>query len=346
MLYFLALRSHSVKLSGSSSKIFSVLFGVPQGSILGPLLFILYTSNIVNIASQHGLVVHLYADDTQLYIKLCYKNLDNIKVKMAACIHHIQSWCASMRLKLNATKTELIWFDRRSRLVDNSTTHLNLDPQCSIPPFDVVCDLGVLMDCKLNMTQHVSSTARTCFFHLRRIRQVRRCLDETCRRILVFKNCQALVISRLDYCNSVLSGLPSSTLQPLSSVLHTAARLIKDLSPRDHNTPTLKQLHWLPIHARIAFKISLLMYHIHSGTSSSYMSSMVTPCPASRSRGLRSSTRGDFAVIRTNLKFCNRAFLVAGPREWNSLPVSVRQCTPVAQFKSKLKTHLFSLYYD
>src|SRR6218665_3433660 len=94
-------------------------------------------------------------------------------------------------------------------------------------------------------------------------------------------------------------------------ILHTAARLIKDLSPRDHITPTLKQLHWLPIYARIAFKISLLMYHIHSGTSPSYMSSMITPCSASRSRGLRSSTRGDFAVIRTNLKFGNRAFSVA-----------------------------------
>src|SRR6218665_2239433 len=173
-------------------------------------------------------------------------------------------------------------------------------------------------------------------FHLRRIRQVRRCLNETCHRTLV----QALVISRLDYCNSVLSGLPSSTQQPLSSVQDTAARLIKDLSP------TLKQLHWLPIDARIALKISLLMYHIHSGTSPSYISSMVTPCSASRSRGLRSATRGDFAVIRTNLKFGNRAFSVAGPREWNSLPVSVRQCTSVAQFKSKLKTHLFSLYYD
>src|SRR6218665_3363051 len=96
----------------------------------------------------------------------------------------------------------------------------------------------------------------------------------------------------------------------------------------------------------VTLKIFLLLYHIHSGTSPSYMSSMVTPCSASRSRGLRSSTRGDFPVIRTNLKFGKRAFSVAGPREWNSLPVSVRQCTSVAQLKSKLKTHLFSLYYD
>src|SRR6218665_1050381 len=76
---------------------------------------------------------------------------------------------------------------------------------------------------------------------------------------------------------------------PLSFVLRTAARLIKDLSPRDHITPTLKQLHWLPIHATIAFKISLLMYHIHYGTSPSYMSSSVTPCFASRSIGIRAN---------------------------------------------------------
>src|SRR6218665_3996811 len=95
--------------------------------------------------------------------------------------------------------------------------------------------------------------------------------------------------------------------------------------PRDHITPTLKQLHWLPVHVRIALKISLLMYHIHSRNSPSYMSSMVTPCSASRSRGLRSSTRVDFAVIRINLKFGNRAFSAAGPREWNSFPASVRQ---------------------
>src|SRR6218665_915434 len=73
--------------------------------------------------------------------------------------------------------------------------------------------------------------------------------------------------------------LPSSTLQPLSSVLHTAARLIKDLSPRDHITPPLKQLYWLHIHARITFKISLLMYHIHSiyiYISSFYFKSLLT----------------------------------------------------------------------
>ena len=109
--------------------------------------------------------------------------------------------------------------------------------------------------------------------------------------------------TRLLQCCPLRSAFIHTTTLILGRLLHTDARLIKDISPRDHITPTLKQLHWLPIHARIAFKISLLINHIHSETSPSYTSFMVTACSASRSRGLRSSTRGDFAEIRKNLKF-------------------------------------------
>src|SRR6218665_1264713 len=217
-----------------------------------------------------------------------------------------------MRLKLNATKTEFIWFDRRSRLDDDKKTkNLNLDPQCTIPPSDVICDLGVLLDRRLNMTQHVSSTARTCFFHLRRIRQERRCLDETCRSILV----QALVISRLFYYNSVLSGLPSSTLEPLSSVLHCFSSNKRSQSQRPHHTytettalashPCPYCIRNLPPHVSHPFWNLSIIHVIHG----------YAICSASRSRGLRSTTRGNFAVIRMNLKFGNRAFSVAGPRE-------------------------------
>src|SRR6218665_2052533 len=224
---------------------------------------------------------------------------------MAACIHHIQSWCASMRLKLNATKTELIWFDRRSRVDDNPTKNLNLDPQCSIPPSGVVRDLSVLLDCRLNMTQHVSTTARTCFFHLRRIRQVRRCLDET-------------------YSCSSSRHLPTRLLQlcPLwSAFIHTATLVLgtthccssnkRSKSQRPHHTYTETTalashpgpycIQNLPPPVSHPFWTLSIIHVIHGY--------------ASRSRGLRSSTRGDFAVIRTNLKFGNRAFSVAGPRE-------------------------------
>src|SRR3984885_4155488 len=164
-----------------------------------------------------------------------------------------------------------------------------------------------------------------------------------CLHVLV----HSLVLSRIDYCNSVLYGLLKATLLPLTTVLHAAARLVKNLSPRDYITHSLRQLHWLPIQARISFKICLFMFKIKSGTSPSYFSSLVTPCAAVESRhGLRYASRGDFLVKGANLQFGNRMFEVAGPAEWNFLPATIRNSSSINTFKSKLKTHLFSKCYD
>jgi len=109
----------------------NLLFGVPQGSIFGPLLFILYTSSITKIALHYGISIYIYADDTQLYIKLSTADIETSKAKLIACFHDIQSWCASTRLKLNTTKTELIWFDRRSQSnLGLKTLSLQLNDSC------------------------------------------------------------------------------------------------------------------------------------------------------------------------------------------------------------------------
>ena len=154
-------------------------------------------------------------------------------------------------------------------------------------------------------------------------------------------------MSRLDYCNSVLADLPSTTLKPLTAVLYTAARLVKSLGPRDHITPALRELHWLPIQSRIQFKLSLLMFNIVNNTSPSYMSSMVVPCAAIKAReGLRSATRGDFAPQRTIHGYGGRSFFMAGPDAWNKLSKSIRTSKTVHQFKSRLKTFLFAEHYE
>src|SRR6218665_969942 len=162
-----------------------------------------------------------------------------------------------MRLKLNTTKTELLWFGRRSQSnLGLKTLSLQLNDSCSIQPSNVVRDLGLLLDSKLSMSKHIGSVTKAFFFHLRRIRQIKRCLNEHCLHVLV----QALVLSRIDYCNSVLYGLPNSTTHLCQSNSHRGSSIVKNLSPRDHITPSLRQLHWLPIQARISFKICLLMY--------------------------------------------------------------------------------------
>ena len=124
------------------------------------------------------------------------------------------------------------------------------------------------------------------------------------------------------------------------------ARIIKDIPHRDHITPAMRNLHWLPIPARVTFKLCSLMYNIFSHRAPTYMSSLINArSNQAESRGLRSTSRGDAVVPKTNRNYGKRAFAVAGPTAWNSLPVQIRRANTVKKFKSALKTHLFSIHY-
>ena len=131
-------------------------------------------TNIARIAALHGILIHLYADDTQLYIHLATRNIHQAKDKLVSCIREIQDWCASMRLRLNPTKTELIWFHRNNHPAHPLNNQcLQLDPNCIITPVNTVRDLGVLLHSSLNLKAYITSVTRSCFFHLRRMRQSR-----------------------------------------------------------------------------------------------------------------------------------------------------------------------------
>jgi len=139
-----------------------------------------------------------------------------------------------------------------------------------------VRDLGVYLDAELSIKQHINKTTAVCYYHLRRLRQIRRRAGSEVTVRLV----QASIISRLDYCNSVLAALPESTIQPLEHVQNAAARLIFGLRTSDHITASLIQLQWLPIRWRIQYKLCLLMHSIHSGRSPVYLADMVEPTSA------------------------------------------------------------------
>ena len=153
-----------------------------------------------------------------------------------------------------------------------------------------------------------------------------------------------MVISRLDYCNAILYGVPSSLLGKLQRLQNHAARVITCTRKYDHITPVLKSLHWLPIEQRIVFKILLLTFKSLQGLAPPYLRELLHPyVPV---RNLRSSDQNLLVVPPFRMaSFGGRAFSNVSPRLWKNLPLAIRNCTSVPTFKRNLKTHLFRQAY-
>ena len=178
-------------------------------------------------------------------------NIPNAIMKLQNCVESIHEWCRSRRLQLNLAKTELIWLGSKTSL--KKTVHLDLNLYIGadvIKLVGVTRDLLVFLDAELNMDQHVK-TCRSCFFHLRRLKSVQRILGREVTLGLV----SAFVTTRLDYCYSVLAGLPQASINPVQRVQNAAARLVAGIGIRDHITPLLRSLHWLLIRLRIQYKL-------------------------------------------------------------------------------------------
>ena len=206
--------------------------------------------------------------------------------------------------------------------------------------------VSVRFDFKFDQTAsldgHVKSVCKSALFHLRNIAKIREYLNVESTKSLV----HAFVTCRLDNCNSLLIGSPSFLIQKLQRIQNCAARLVTGQPKFAHVTPILKELHWLSIEQRVAFKVLLLAYKGLNGLAPKYISDMLvryTPC-----RVLRSSERHLLNVPKTNKKtpHGDRAFSAAAPRLWNSLPLDLKISPSVSIFKSRLKTHLFKLAFN
>ena len=136
----------------------------------------------------------------------------------------IKDWCAFRRLQLNGDKTEIIWFGSRANLKKLSSADTTLRIGSTIvEPVNSVRNLGVYMDSVLNMRTHIGKVSSACFYHLRRLRQLRYAVLKSTIQWLV----SALVLARIDYCNSVLADLPAITLAPLKRVMNAAVRFVR-----------------------------------------------------------------------------------------------------------------------
>ncbi len=325
-------RISRVKVINDLSEPLALDFGVPQGSVIGPQLFTMYTSPIANIIKQHEDVQHhSYADDVQLFIAVDPRSPDSFEAGLSSlskCITDLQSWMAHNMLKLNCSKTQFMVVANPHALPQLANISLRINNEIIAPSFDSA----------LKMNHHVSSLCRSLHFHLCNIGRIRPFIDNsTCEKAV-----RSVVISRLDYSNSLLYGISSSDTKRLQRIQNRAAKLIFKCRKYDHATPLLHQLHWLPVHQRIVFKILTIVYKCLHNTTPTYLTSLIKIYHSGRP-GLRPGSDITLLAVPTvHSAAGDRAFYAHAPRLWNRLPHQIRSAESLEVFKKHLKTFLFN----
>ena len=338
---YLYKRKQFISIQGHKSSEVEKDCDVPQGSVLGPNFYEDYTAApVADIFRKYGIQYMIYADDTQAYISCDFDDISSAMDKLEKCLEEIRHWMAQNWLKLNNDKTEFILFCHPKDHASLPDISLTLGDS-RIDKVHSVKSIGAYLDVFMDMDKQIAATCKASWFYLHKIGKIRKFLTEDQAKTVI----HAHVTSRLDCNNSLLAGTLKKQTRRLQLVQNAAARLIKGLRKRDHITPALYELHWLPIEQRINFKILMMTHKALHHKAPEYLRELLTVY--TQSRTLRSAS--DCMLVPVDSSNYDetekRAFGMCAPILWNALPRQIRTKDTSQAFKTALKTHMYSMAY-
>lgn len=329
---FITGRQQRVKIGDCLSDSIYVLFGVPQGSILGPLLFNLYCTSINDAFELCGFANMGYADDNLGFRTFSARSsVHTLLSDVPNCIASIRNWTRTHFLKLNSDKTQIIVFGNSSFLSSLNLPLIRSDNGELIPVRKTITLLGFELDCRVTYDKHVSLVCSTMNYYLKNLRSIRKFMSSSTAEKFV----HALITNRLDQCNSLFVGMSRANISKLQVLQNSALRLVLRLPHRAHTSQHLRDMHWLPVDERCHFKLMVLIYKCLNNMAPTMLASKLHIQSA-----LNMTLKTTIFIPHTAMG--RRSFSHLGPRLWNTLPREVRVAPTVDIFKALLKHFLFN----
>ena len=231
----------------------------------------MYIKPLSAIIDSHSIIHHSFADDLQLQMSAPPDRISELLHCTQSCISDVKAWASANMLRLSDNKTELMLVTSKELSISITYLLLSLLVMLKFPFKQSVKNLGFTLDCHLTMNAHVTNISWTCYFELRRLAYIRIFLTSTATTALV----SAFVLSRIDYCSSLLFGSTHDVTSHLQRIQDYAARVILRLSKSSNIATHLRSLHWLHVNVRSTYKIACLCYHCYCSTAPSFVADML-----------------------------------------------------------------------
>jgi exonuclease III len=330
---YLKTRRQSVFLNGTTSASMPIDYGVPQGSILGPLLFTLYINDLPKALTQTKVV--LYADDTAIFY--ASKDIHEIQKALTDDLFRAQTWLDENKLTLNASKTKTMLFGTPQRL--RRSLHFKIETaDYTLEHVSVFKYLGAWLDSSLNWEHHINKMHSKVSQRLGVLKRVRPYMSVKTTKLLY----NALVLPLLDYVNVIWSNCGKTLFDRVQRIQNRAARTILRCHPRTSKADMLSTLGWLSCKQRTDMHSAIMYYKILNDLAPPYLTNLITRVDQIHNHNTRSNSGKNMFIPPIKSNSGKKCFSYSGAILWNSIPTQTRNSNTLPAFRSAYLKHLYA----
>ena len=328
----LSARTQSVKIHEKVSSKKQVSFGVPQGSILGPILFTIFINDLSSIAKDCLLIQ--YADDSQFLHAASVNNLNELIGKAKQTLTEAKQYFEINGLKLNPQKTQCIFIGSRQNIAKIPIDTMIEFQGCYIKPSTTVKNLGVYIDRYMTFETHIDHIYWKVMGTLIYLNHIKNKIPTETRIIVI----QTLALSIINYCLNIWGSTNKTQIQRTQKLQNFAARVaLGNINKYDHITPHINTLKWLKVQQKYNYDTCILIHKIIHGIYPHWLLPIRT---TGNTTGVQTRQNNCLYIKRSNTETGARNMLIRGLVTWNQLPENVRNISNQKTFKTKVKEHL------